>query len=58
MVEFKLLRWQVVMLGNLNGPFSLLQLKSLSVCDIERLITSAQRLGGNALGGQQAADSW
>lgn len=56
MVEFELLRRQVARLGNLNGPLSLLQLKSLSARDIERLII-AQRLGGSALAGQLAADS-
>ncbi|RLR17663.1 hypothetical protein D8L93_07450 [Sodalis-like symbiont of Bactericera trigonica] len=56
-VEFELLRRrQVARLGNLNHPLSLLQLKSLSACDIELLII-AQRLGGSALAGQLAADS-
>ncbi|MBA2814928.1 phage tail assembly protein [Candidatus Pantoea persica] len=56
MVEFELLRRQVAWLGNLNGPLSLLQLKSLSARYIERLII-AQRLGGSVLAGQLAADS-
>lgn len=56
MVEFELLRRQVARLGNINGPLSLLQLKSLSARDIERLII-AQRLGGSALAGQLAAES-